>query len=116
VPWSRSAELPLENAITLPAPGQSLFELPDGLRSALNGVARLSQHAEQSGSSAYRIGGRPGSPPANSSWRLSRGNLQVASAPGRDPRRGAAGIALGGRATAPAAAAHRGPQVKKKNV
>jgi peptidoglycan-N-acetylglucosamine deacetylase len=116
-PWPRSAELPLENAaITLPTPAQSLFELPDGLRSALTGVARLSGHAEQSGSSAHRAGARPGSPFANSSRRLSRGNPHVASAPGRDPRRGTAGVALGGRVTAPSAAAHRGPQAKKKNV
>src|SRR5580704_11801920 len=48
-PWPRLSSLPLENAaITLPAPAQSLFEMPDGLRAAL---AASSRHAEQAESS-----------------------------------------------------------------
>ena len=51
-PWPRSSSLPLENAaITLPAPAQSLFEMPDGLRAAL---AASSRHAAQAESSVQR--------------------------------------------------------------
>lgn len=113
-PWPRLTELPFENAATtLPAPAQSVFEIPDGLRTALNGVTRLSHHAEQAASSAHEAGAKLNSADASSSRRLARRRGH----PGRvsdSPRRGAPKVA--GRLPAPAATSHRGLQVKKRSV
>jgi peptidoglycan-N-acetylglucosamine deacetylase len=120
-PWPRSSSLPLENAaITLPAPAQSLFEMPDGLRAALAASSRHAQHAE---SSVRETRTKVASADAGDSLHISRDKLHAGSSQGHalehDQRHGASTVA--GRGTRTVASAHRGPpkhlvQVKKRNV
>jgi len=120
-PWPRSSSLPLENAaITLPAPAQSLFEMPDGLRAAL---AASSRHAAQAESSVSETRTKVASAAAGGSRRIGRGKLHAghgqAHALQRDQRRSAPRMA--GRGTRTGTPGHRGPlkhlaQVKKRNV
>jgi peptidoglycan/xylan/chitin deacetylase (PgdA/CDA1 family) len=123
-PWPRLSELPLQNAaITLPAPEQSLFEMPDGLRAALESAAAASRRAERAASSAHETGTRLVSADTGNFRRFGRGRSRVGHGLGRDlgrdRRHGATRVA--GRGTRTAAPAHRGPlkhlvQVKKRNV
>jgi peptidoglycan/xylan/chitin deacetylase (PgdA/CDA1 family) len=123
-PWPRLSELPLQNAaITLPAPQQSLFEMPDGLRATLESAAAASRRAELAASSAHETGTKLVSADTGDFRRLGRGRLHAGHGLGhnlgRDRRHGATRVA--GRGTRTAAPAHRGPlkhlvQVKKRNV
>jgi peptidoglycan-N-acetylglucosamine deacetylase len=119
-PWPPSS-LPLESAaITLPAPAQSLFEMPAGLRAAL---AVSSRRAELAESSVSETRAKVGSAVAGGSRRIGRGKLHAghgqAHALQRDQRRSAPRVAW--RGTRTVASGHRGPlkhlvQVKKRNV
>jgi peptidoglycan-N-acetylglucosamine deacetylase len=120
-PWPRSSSLPLESAaITLPAPAQSLFEMPAGLRAAL---AVSSRHAELAESSVSETRTKVVSAVACGSRRIGRGKPHAghgqAHALQRDQRRSAPRVA--GRGTRTVASGHSGPlkhlvQVKKRNV
>ena len=122
--WPRLSELPLHNAaITLPAPQQSLFEMPDGLRATLESAAAASRRAELAASSAHETGTKLVSADTGDFRRLGRGRSRAGHGLGhnlaRDRRHGATRVA--GRGTRTAAPAHRGPlkhlvQVKKRNV
>jgi peptidoglycan/xylan/chitin deacetylase (PgdA/CDA1 family) len=114
-PWPRPSELPVEHAaVTLPAPAQSVFEMPDGLRAALLRVALSSQRVEQAGSGTHQAGAKLAEEDRGDLRRLSHGKHRLAHSPGRDRRHGVS-------RTPQAATAHRGPlkhlvQVKKRNV
>jgi len=120
-PWPRSSSLPPENAaITLPAPAQSLFEMPDGLSAAL---AASSRHAEQAESSVREPRTKMVSAEPGDSSRMRREKSHfgrdLRHNSGRDQRRSASRVA--GRGTRTAAPGHHGPlkhlvQVKKRNV
>jgi hypothetical protein len=118
-PWPRLPELPSENAaITLPAPAQNLFEMPDGLRVALRS-ASSSHHAEQAGSSEHDAQTKLASANTGDSRRPARGKFRLGHGPGHNRQHRASRVA--GHASPPAAAAHRGPlkhlvQVKKRNA
>ncbi len=115
-PWPRLSELPPENtAAALPAPAQSIFEMPEGLHIALHSVTPSLHHAEQAGPEA----GKPVSADTADSRRATRGKRRLAHGPERSRRHGAPKVA--GHATPAAAATHRGPlkrlvQIKKRNV
>jgi len=121
MPWPRSSSLPLENAaITLPAPAQSLFEMPDGLRAAL---AASSRHAEQAEASVRETRAEVVSADTGASRRIGRGKLHDGHGQGhvlgRGQRHNASRIA--GRAIRTRTPGHRGPlkhlvQVKKRNA
>jgi peptidoglycan-N-acetylglucosamine deacetylase len=120
-PWPRSSSLPLQNtAITLPAPAQSLFEMPDGLRAAL---AASSHHVEQTESSVREAPTRMVSADTSDSRRISHGKLHAGRGQGRalerDQRHGASRVA--GRGIPTATPRHRAPlkhlvQIKKRSV
>jgi peptidoglycan-N-acetylglucosamine deacetylase len=118
-PWPRLSELPLENAVvTLPAPAQSLFEMPDGLHVALHGAAS-SRHVEQAGSSAQETGTKLVSADTGDSRRLTHGKRRLGHGVGRNRQHGTSRIAA--RRIPPAAAVHRGRLkhlvlVKKRSV
>jgi peptidoglycan/xylan/chitin deacetylase (PgdA/CDA1 family) len=118
-PWPRLSELPLENAaITLPAPAQSLFEMPDGLRVALY-RASSSRHAEHAGSSEHDTQTKLVSADTRDSRRVGRGKLRLGHGLGHNRQHGTSRVA--GHTHPSTAAAHRGPlkhlvQVKKRNV
>jgi peptidoglycan/xylan/chitin deacetylase (PgdA/CDA1 family) len=120
-PWPRPSELPVENAaVTLPAPAQNLFEIPDGLEVARHRVPS-SRHAEQAGSSEHETHhAKVFSANTDDSRRLSRRKLRLGHSLGhslgRNRHHGASRVA--DRGIPPAAIAHRGPlkhlvQVKK---
>jgi hypothetical protein len=119
-PWPQLSTLPLRNAaITLPAPEQSLFEMPDGLRAALQSVAMSSRHVEPAVSSAPESRTKLVSADTGSSRRLSRGKSRFGHGIARNQRHGASRVA--GRGTRIVAPGHRGPlkhlvQVKKRHV
>jgi peptidoglycan/xylan/chitin deacetylase (PgdA/CDA1 family) len=103
--WPEPGERPTEDAATsLPVPANSVFEIPDGLRTALNSVALLARHGERAASNAHEAGGRPKSVEANSSGRHAR---HVPHHPRHSSR------SVAGHASAPPATAHRGAQPKK---
>jgi peptidoglycan/xylan/chitin deacetylase (PgdA/CDA1 family) len=107
-PWPSPGEPPIENAEnSLPVPAQNVFEIPDGLRSAFQGLALSSHHGERAAPRTREAGARANSPHASSS-RRHVGHVSSGS------RHGARRVA--GRASPPAAAPHRGPQVKKRSV
>jgi peptidoglycan-N-acetylglucosamine deacetylase len=118
-PWPQLSMLPLENAaITLPAPEQSLFEMPNGLRAALQNVAVSSRHVEPAASSALESHSRLVSADTGSR-RLSRGKSRFGHGVARNQRHGTSRVA--GRGTHTVAPGHRGPlkhlvQVKKRHV
>jgi peptidoglycan/xylan/chitin deacetylase (PgdA/CDA1 family) len=115
--WPRLSELPPENAaVTLPAPAQSIFEMPEGLHVALHRVTPPLHRAEQAGPGAA---GKPVSADTGDSRRVTRGKRRFAHGLERSRRHGRSKVA--DHATPPAAATHRGPlkhlvQVKKRNV
>jgi len=115
-PWPQISELPPENeAATLPAPAQSLFEMPDQLHLALYS-ARSASHTDQAGSSEHETRAKLS---AGDTRRAIRGKLRLGRGFGRHRHHGTSRIA--GHRTAPAAVAHRGPlkhlvQVKKRSV
>jgi hypothetical protein len=117
-PWPQLSTLPLENAaITLPAPEQSLFEMPDGLRAALHSVAVSSRHVEPAASSAPERRTKLVAADTGSR-RFGRGKSRFGHSLARG-RHGGSRIA--GRGTRTAAPGHRGPlkhlvQVKKRHV
>ena len=119
-PWPRLSTPPLENAaITLPAPEQSLFEMPDGLRAALQSVAVSSRHVEPAASSERESRTKLVSADTGGSRRLSRGKSRFGRNVVRNQRNAASRVA--GRGTPTAAPNHRGPlkhlvQVKKRHV
>jgi len=107
-PWPSPREPLIENvANTLPVPAQSVFEIPDGLRSAFQGLALSSHHGERAAPRTREAGARANSSHASSSRRHVR---HVSSSSTHGARR------VAGRASPPAAAPHRGPQVKKRSV
>ncbi|WP_213742134.1 polysaccharide deacetylase family protein [Bradyrhizobium sp. dw_411] len=116
--WPQLSTLPLENAaITLPAPEQSLFEMPDGLRAALQRVAVSSRHVEPAVSSADES--RTKLADTAGSRRFGRGKSRVGHGVARNQRHGSSRVA--GRGTRSTAPGHRGPlkhlvQVKKRHV
>ena len=118
-PWPRLSELPAENAaVTLPAPAQSLFEIPEGLRIVLH-AAPSSRRAEQAGSSEHETHTKLVSADTRDSRRAARGKLRLGRGPGRNRQHATSRVA--GHATPSATAAHRGPlkhlvQVKKRNA
>jgi peptidoglycan-N-acetylglucosamine deacetylase len=118
--WLGLSSIPLENAaITLPAPAQSLFEMPEGLRAALQIAAASSRHAEQTVSSARETPTKLVSAEPGDSRRMGRGKSHAGRGAGHDQRHGASRVA--GRGTRTVALGHRGPlkhlvQVKKRNV
>ena len=118
-PWPRPSELPAENAaVTLPAPAQSLFEIPEGLRVVLHG-APSSRRAEQAGSSEHETHTKLVSADTRDSRRAARRTLRLGHGPGRNRQHATSRVA--GHATPSAKAAHRGPlkhlvQVKKRNA
>ncbi|THD48056.1 MAG: polysaccharide deacetylase family protein [Bradyrhizobium sp.] len=119
-PWPRLSELPPENtAAALPAPAQSIFEMPEGLRVALHSVTPSLHHAEQAGPGGHQAS-KPVSADTADSRRVTRGKRRLAHGLERSRRHGTPKVA--GHATTPAAAAtHRGPlkrlvQIKKRNV
>jgi peptidoglycan/xylan/chitin deacetylase (PgdA/CDA1 family) len=106
--WPPPGEPPIENAATiLPVPAQTVFEIPDGLRTALHGVALLSHHAELTAPRSREAGKRANLRDASSSRRH-------AGRVSNSPRHGTRSVA--GRASPPAATVHRGAQVKKRSV
>ncbi len=113
-PWPRLSELPVENAaVTLPAPAQSLFEIPEGLRVALHAVAS-SRRAEQAESSEQETHAKLVSAGTR---RVAHGRFRVGH--GARGNRQHAMSKVAGHANPPAAAAHRGAlkhlvQVKKR--
>jgi peptidoglycan/xylan/chitin deacetylase (PgdA/CDA1 family) len=119
-PWPLLSTLPLENAaITLPVPEQSLFEMPDGLRAALQSAAAASRHAEQAASSAPEPRTKLVSTDTGSSRRFGRGRWRAGRGVARDQRHGASRVAA--RGTRTITPGRRGPlkhlvQVKKRNV
>jgi peptidoglycan/xylan/chitin deacetylase (PgdA/CDA1 family) len=123
-PWPGLSSLAPENAaITLPAPAQSLFEMPDGLRAALQIAAASSRHAEQAASSARETLTKMASADTGDSRRMGRGKSRAGRGTGHnlghDRRHGASRVA--GRGTRTVAPGHRGSlkhlvQVKKRNV
>src|SRR5579863_5244664 len=112
-PWPRPSELPLETvSATLPAPAESIFEVPDGLDVALHSVAPSSR-AEHARST------RLASVESEDSRHLSRGKGRFGHRLAHHPRHGSSRVAS--RRTSHAAAAHRGSlrhlvQVKKRRV
>ena len=123
--WPQISSLSVENAaITLPAPEQSLFEMPDGLRAALEIAAASSRHAAQIASSARETPTKLADADAGATKRMGRGKSRA----GRlvrnarpDPRHGASRVAARGGRTVTPAPGHRGPlkhlvQVKKRHV
>ena len=118
-PWPRSSELSPENAaVTLPAPAQSIFEMPEGLQIALHNVTASSHRAEPAGPGAHDAGKRV-SGDTGDSRRVSRGKHRLAHGLERSRRHGPAKVA--GHPTPPTAATRRGPlkrlvQIKKRNV
>ncbi len=121
-PWPRLSALPLENAaITLAVPAQSLFEMPDGLRAALQSEALSSRHVEPVASSGPEARTRVASTDAGNSWRMGRGKQRIGRGlgRGRNQRHGTSRVAArGNRAVTPG---HQGPlkhlvQVKKRHV
>jgi peptidoglycan/xylan/chitin deacetylase (PgdA/CDA1 family) len=120
--WPRSSSVALENAaITLPAPAQSLFEMPDGLRAAL---AASSRHAEQAESSARETRAEVASADTGDSRHISRGKLHAGRGQRhvlqRGQRHGGASR-IAGREIRTGTPGHRGPlkhlvQVKKRHV
>jgi peptidoglycan-N-acetylglucosamine deacetylase len=117
-PWPQLSTLPLENAaITLPAPEQSLFEMPDGLRAALQSVAVSSRHVEPAASSARES--RTKLADTGNSRRFGRGKSRFGHRIAHNQRHGASRVA--GRGTRTVTPGHRGPlkhlvQVKKRHV
>lgn len=117
--WPRLSELPPENAaITLPAPAQSLFEMPEGLQMALHRFTPSLHHAEQAGPGGHEAG-KPVSADTADSRRVTHGKRRLAHGLERSRRHGTANVA--GHATPAAAATHRGPlkrlvQIKKRSV
>ncbi len=118
-PWPRLSGLPPENAaVTLPAPAQSLFEIPQGLRVALLG-ARSSSHTEQAGSNEHQTRTKLVSAGSRNSRRATRRQLRLGHGPGRNRQHASSRVA--GQVSPPAAAARRSSikhlvQVKKRNV
>jgi peptidoglycan-N-acetylglucosamine deacetylase len=119
-PWPRLSELAPENAaVTLPAPAQSLFEMPDGLQVALHGITPSAHRAEQAESSGHEAGELV-SAGTGDSRHVTRGKRYLAHGLERSRRHGSSKVAA--HATRPAAAtSHRGPlkrlvQIKKRNV
>ena len=116
-PWPRLSEPPPENtAAALPAPAQSIFEMPEGLHVALHSVIPSLHHAEQAEPGGHEAG-KPVSADTADSRRVTRGKRRLAHGPERSRRHGAPKVA--GHATP--AATHRGPlkrlvQIKKRNV
>lgn len=103
--WPPPGEPSSESAATtLPVPAQSVFEIPDGLRSAFHGVALLSRHAELAAPRNREAGKR-------AHLRDTRRHAGHAST---SPRHGSRRVA--GRSSPPAATGHRGPQVKRRSV
>jgi peptidoglycan-N-acetylglucosamine deacetylase len=94
-------------ATTLPVPAQSVFEIPDGLRSALHGVVLLSHHAELA-APRTREAGKRAHLRNTSSARHHAGHVSTG------PRHGSRRVA--GRASPPPATGHRGPQAKRRSV
>jgi peptidoglycan-N-acetylglucosamine deacetylase len=118
-PWPGLSSIPLEAAITLPAPAQSLFEMPEGLRAALQIAAASSRHAEQTVSSARETPAKLVSAELGDSRRMDRGKSHAGRGAGHDQHHGASRVA--GRGTRTVAPGHRGPlkhlvQIKKRNV
>jgi peptidoglycan-N-acetylglucosamine deacetylase len=117
-PWPQLSTLPLENAaITLPAPEQSLFEMPNGLRAALQSVAVSSRHVEPAASSARES--RTKLADTGNSRRFGRGKSRFGHGIAHNQRHGASRVA--GRGTRTVTPGHRGPlkhlvQVKKRHV
>jgi peptidoglycan-N-acetylglucosamine deacetylase len=106
VRFPQVTEVAPENAaITLPIPAQAVFEIPEGLRSAMSDLDLNSHHSAQAGSSAHE---------ASAPRHRARGKVHLAKQRGRDVRRSTAKVA--GRGSAPAATSHRSPQVKRRNV
>ncbi len=117
-PWPRLSDLPLENAaITLPAPAQNLFEMPD-MRVALY-RASSPRHAGQVGSSEHDTQTKLVSADTRDSRRAAHGKLRLGHGLGHNRQHGTSRVA--GHTPPPAAAAHRAPlkhlvQVKKRNA
>jgi peptidoglycan-N-acetylglucosamine deacetylase len=113
-PWPLLSESPFENAASLPAPAQSVFEMPDGLEVALHNVAS-SHRAERARSSGTKLA----SAEPRDSRRLARGKVRLGHGQANHSRRGSFRVA--GRGNRPVATAHRAPmkhvvQVKKRNA
>jgi peptidoglycan-N-acetylglucosamine deacetylase len=115
--WPELAEPAAENAtITLAAPSETLFELPDNLDVALRSAAFASHRSQRAASTAQEGGSK----------RLSRHEMrQLASGRGKNFARGTGRRTrradVSRQRTQPAATAHRGPlkrlvQVKKRHV
>jgi hypothetical protein len=121
-PWPQLSTLPLENAaITLAAPAQSLFEMPDGLRAALESEALSSRQVEPVASSGPEARTRVASADTGNSWRMGRGKQRAGRGlgRGRDQRHGTSRMA--GRGNRTVTPGHQGPlkhfvQVKKRHV
>jgi hypothetical protein len=106
--WPRPDEPPAENAaVALPVPAESVFEIPDGLRTAFHRVALLSHHAELAASRTHEAGKRANSRDASSSRRHA-GHLSTS------PRHGTRRVA--GRASPPAPTVHRGARRGRKEA
>jgi len=117
--WPQLSTLPLQNAaITLPAPEHSLFEMPDGLRAALQSVAVSSRHVEPAASSERESHTKLVSADTGSSRRFGRGKSRFGHGVAHNQRHGTSRVAGRGTRTVPG---HRGPlkhlvQVKKRHV
>jgi peptidoglycan/xylan/chitin deacetylase (PgdA/CDA1 family) len=117
-PWPLPSQLPLENAIvTLPAPAQSLFEMPDGWHLAMH-RALASPETKQARSSEHETHTKVVSADTEGSRQVTRKKLRLGRSLGRHRHRGASRVAGGG--TRPTIA-HRAPlkhlvQVKKRSV
>jgi peptidoglycan-N-acetylglucosamine deacetylase len=119
-PWPRLSALPQKDAVvTLPAPAQSVFEIPDGLQLALRRIASFSHHAEQAGSSEREAHTKLVSAHSSDSPRAIRGKPRVGH--GAGPKGQHVRSRVAGRASPAASSPHRGSlkrmvQVKKRNV
>ena len=80
---------PEDAAITLPVPAQAIFEIPEGLRSAMGDIDLNSRHPTRAGSSVHEA--RTTVPArASVSRHPARGKVHVTKQRGRDVRRGTA--------------------------
>jgi peptidoglycan/xylan/chitin deacetylase (PgdA/CDA1 family) len=119
--WPQLSSLPLENAaITLPVPEQSLFEMPDGLRAALQSAAVASRHVEPAAASAREPHTKLVSTDTGNSRRFGHGKSRLGRNVARAQRHGGTSR-VAGRGTRTVTPGRRGPlkhlvQIKKRHV
>lgn len=117
-PWLQPSEFQFESTVNLPAPAQSVFEMPEGLDVALHNVAS-SHHTETARQSVHGAGTKLVSTEPDDSRRLTRSKARHGHGHANHSRRGSSRVA--GHGKPPVATAHRAPlkhmgQVRKRNA